>query len=363
MIMITIMKTWLLLLCLILVSCNELPVGSDELRLRGDFDPQFLALSLFSTFTEYKSVNTGTASNLVFGRNAEYESRVLLRFDFPDTTYQGLDEITLILHMNGDFKNDTVAFSLHLLDAAFVESEADWTHKSLDELWSTPGGDFDGDSIRYGIAQGDSILLYFNYIELAAIQEADGIIIVPRDTGFCYLDSREGGSAGKMILKKNETTVPAFVDADCYIITGPAPSLLEDWIGSGLVYRDFVRFNYDSLLDSTLAVYAELSFRCSEYFSYRDSIEIGVRELTVPFSNFDTPTGPLIALKKIAVGDTLVTIDIVKHAQHLIDHPDSNFGFFIGISPETYDISRVKMIRGSHRLNIGYILSPDPRSF
>jgi hypothetical protein len=360
--MITIMKAWLFFLCLILVSCNELPVGEDELRLRGEFDPQFLSLSIFSTFTEYKNVNTGTSYNLVLGKNAEYESRVLLQFDFPDSTYQGLDEIKLILNINGDFTNDTVAFSLHLMDEAFSESEADWTRRNLDVQWDIPGGDYRVDSIRYGIAQGDSIVLYFNYLELAEIQAASGMIIIPRDTGFCHLQSKDGGSAGRIILKKNETTIPAFVEADCHIITGPEPSLLEDWIGSGFVYRDFVKFNYDPLLDSSLAVYAELSFRCAEYFSHRDSIEIGVRELTEPFSTFDTPTGPLIALKKIAVGDTLVTIDIVKHAQHLIEHPDSNFGFYIGISPETYDISRVKLVRGSHRLNIGYIMPPEPRS-
>ncbi len=360
--MITFMKAWLVVLLVILVSCNEFPVGEDELRLRGEFDPQFLALSIFSTFTEYQNVNTGRASNLALGKNAEYESRVLLRFDFPDSTYQGLDEIKLILKIDGDFKNDTVMFSLHLMDDEFSESEANWDRKSFDEWWNTPGGDYDVDSIRSGITHGDSILLYFNYIELAEIQAASGMIMIPRDTGFCYLESREGGSGGGIVLKKNDTTIVASVEADCYIVTGPEPPFLGDWIGSGLVYRDFVKFNYDSLLDSTMAVYAELSFKCEEYFSHRDSIEIGVRELIEPFSTFDTPTGPLIALKKIAVGDTLVTIDIVRHAQRLIEHPDSNFGFYIGISPETYDISRMKVVRGSHNLNIGYIVPPEPRN-
>ncbi|UCF69722.1 MAG: hypothetical protein JSW49_05805 [candidate division WOR-3 bacterium] len=356
------MKAWVFVVCLITLACNELPVGGDELDQRGDLDPQFLNLSIFSTFTECKNVNTGGASNLVFGRNAEYESRVLLEFDFPDTTYTGLDEIKLILNIDADFENDTVPFSLHLMDETFSESEADWTHRNIDELWSTPGGDYNTDSIRYGVAHGDSIVLYFNYIELAEIQAAKAMIIIPRDTGFCYLGSREGGSGGKIILKKNETSIPAFVEADCHILTGVEPPLLEDWIGSGFVYRDFVRFNYDTLLDSTLAVYAELSFRCTEYFSYRDSLEIGVRQLLEPFSTFDTPTGPLIALKKIGVGDTVVTLDIVRHAQHIIEHPDSNFGFYIGISPEINDISRIKLVRGSHSLNIGYIQPPEPRN-
>ncbi len=359
--MISVMKYALFFACIVMLSCNELPIGDDELRQRGDFVPQFLELTLFSTFTEYKNLNTGSALNLVFGKNAEYESRTMLLFDFPDSSYQGLDEIRLIMNINGEFNNDTVPFSLHLMDEDFSEYESDWTRRNLDENWATPGGDFNGDSVRYGIAQGDSVILYFNYLELEEIQAASGIMIVPRDTGFCYIYSREGGRPARIILEKNDVTIPAFVEADCHIINGAEPSLFDDWVGSGWVYRDFVRFNYDTLLDSTMAVYAELSFECSEYFSHRDSIEIGVRELIEPFSTFDTPTGPLIALQRIAVGDTLVTIDIVKHAEHMIEHPDSNYGFYIGITPENYDISRIKIVRGSHRLNIGYIEPPEPR--
>ncbi len=361
MVMISLMKRYILIILLIFLACNDLPLGEDELRQRGEFNPQFLELNLFSTFTEYKNINTGSAANLVFGKNAEYEARAMLVFDFPDSTYLGLDEIRMILNIRNSFNNDTVPFSLHLMDVEFSEYEADWTRRNLDVPWTTPGGDFNSDSIRYAIAQGDSVVLYFNYIELEQIQAAKGIMIVPRDTGFCYISSREGENPARMILEKNDVMIPAFAEADCHIINGPEPTLFDDWIGSGWVYRDFVKFNYDTLLDSTMAVYAELSFRCAGYFSNRDSIEIGVRELLEPFSTFDTPTGPLIALKRIAVGDTMVTIDIAKHAEHLIEHPDSNYGFYIGVTPENYDISRVKIVRGSHRLNIGYIEPPDPR--
>jgi hypothetical protein len=363
MIIITSMKRYVPILLLALLACNELPVGGDELRTRGDFDPQFIDLTLFSTFTEYKEVNAGASNNLVFGMNDEYEARTLLSFNFSDSVYQGLDEIKLVLNLSGDFDNDTLAFSIHLMDTEFNENEATWTRRSFDEMWQTPGGDFESDSLRYGVAEADSVVLYFNYIELAQIQAAKGLMIVPRDSGFCYLSSKEGGKAPRIELKKNETTIPIFAETDCYIVNGPEPTLFDDWIGAGWVYRDFVKFNRDTLLDSSIAVYAELSFRCSDYFCYRDSLEIGVRQLLEPFSNFDTPTGPLIALKKIGVGDTLVTIDIVKYAQRIIDHPDSNFGFYIQVSPQSYDISRVKLVRGSHRLNVGYVLPPEPRQF
>ena len=187
------------------------------------------------------------------------------------------------------------------------------------------------------------------------------MIIVPRDTGFFYLSSREGGKTGLISMRKNDVVLTAAVETDCHIINGPEPTLFEDWMGSGWVCRDYVRFNYDTLLDGSMAVYAELTFRCAEYFTHRDSIELGVWQLPEPFSTFDIPTGSLIALEKIAAGDTLVTIDIVKYAERIIAHPDSNFGFYVNISPENYDITRIKVVRGSHRLNIGYVLPPEPR--
>ncbi len=361
MVMINAMKRLLPLLLLLCMACNELPVGEDELRTRGDFEPQFIDLSLFSSFTEFKEVNAGASRNLVFGMNDEYEARAMLSFQFPDSSYQGLDEIKLVLKLNTDFEVDTFAFSIHLMDNEFNETEATWTYRNFDEQWQTPGGDFDPDSLRHGVTKADSIVLYFNYLELAQLQEAAAIMIVPRDSGFCYFSSREANGAARIELRKNEAILPILAETDCYIVNGPEPTLFDDWIGSGWVYRNFVRFNYDTLLDSSMAVYAELTFRCSDYFGHRDTVEVGVRQLLEPFSTFDTPTGPLIALEKIALGDSLVTIDIVRHAQRMIDHPDSNYGFYIQLSPQTYDISRVEIVRGSHRLNIGYVLPPEPR--
>ena len=71
--MIYLMKKFLPLLLLVFLACNELPVGEDELRVRGELDPQFINLTLFSSFTEYKEVNAGASRNLVFGMNDEYQ--------------------------------------------------------------------------------------------------------------------------------------------------------------------------------------------------------------------------------------------------------------------------------------------------
>ena len=351
------MKKYLPLLFIIFLSCNEEPIGD----VRGELTPRVIPLSTFSTFTDYKNAPVGQSLNLVIGKNDEYESRVLIKFQYTDTTYTGLDEIKLIMKVNSEFDNDTMTFSIHALSNTFAEFEANWTHRTLDETWQTPGGDFESDSIREGIVEGDSVVLYFNFVELQDLVQSEGIILIPHDTGFVYFESKQGTNTPRIELVKNESTTPIFPEADCHIVVGPEPSLFDDWVGSGWVFRDFVKFNYDTLLNDNLAIYGELTFRCSAYFSNRDSVFIGVRQLLEPYSTFDTPTGPLIALEKIEVGDTLVSVDIVKHIQRMIDHPDSNFGIFITLSPETYDISRVEIVRGTHMLTVGYVEPPEPR--
>ncbi|KPK64831.1 hypothetical protein AMJ83_01245 [candidate division WOR_3 bacterium SM23_42] len=351
------MHKYVPLLLIIFLGCNERPIGD----IRGELTPRVLELSTFTTFTEDKNVPLGSSANLIFGMGDGYESRALIKFQYGDTSYTGLDEIKLMMRLNDEFENDTLAFSIHILNDGFVESEANWSRRNFNDTWQTPGGDFETDSLRAGIVEGDSIVLYFNYVELEEILLSEGIIIITHDTGFVHFESKEGGDGPKLLLVKNDATVSVFAEADCHIVLGPEPALFDQWVGSGWAYRNFVKFNYDSLLDNTQAIYGELTFECSEYFSVRDSIHIGVRELTEPFSTFDTPTGPLIALTKIGVGDTVATIDIVKHVQRIIEHPDSNFGIYIGLSPETYDISRVELIPGSHRLIVGYVEPPDPR--
>ncbi|MCX7996047.1 MAG: hypothetical protein N3A65_09835, partial [candidate division WOR-3 bacterium] len=113
--------------------------------------------------------------------------------------------------------------------------------------------------------------------------------------------------------------------------------------------------------NNTKAVYGELTFRAMGHYGLRDSIEIGVKYLLKPFAGFDTELSPPIALKKFALSDTLFTIDIVKYVQRMIEHPDSNFGFFIYLSPENYDIANIKLISGSHQLKVGYIKPPRER--
>lgn len=351
-----------LLAVLLFVCCNELPIGEEEFNIRGNFDAQELELTLNNTLTEFdKFAKLGKSTNLVIGKNNDYESRMLLKFDFEDSSYQGLDEIKLILHTNLNLNNDTIKVSIHLLTREFDEDQANWFQRMSGEYWESEGGDFNDDSLRFAELKGDSLLVTFNYIELDEIVNADGMIIIPVDSGFSHFYSKEGGYAPKFLLVKNDVTSSMHLSNDCHIVTGPEPFYTESWIGSGIPYRNYVKFEYDSILDDKKAIYAELTFRPEQHFVMRDSIEIGVKQLLAPLEDFNTATGPLIALERFAADDTVFNIDIVRHIQDIIEEPDSNFGLFIVLSPENYEIASYKMINGSHTLKVGYILPPQGR--
>lgn len=356
------MKRWILFGLTFFVACNKLPLGEEELNERGYFEAITINLPLYVSFTESKAIPLGSSQNLILGKDNKYQSRVILKFSFSDTSYQGLDQIKLILFKNKNFHNDTLKFSIHVLTNEFSEIEATWYKKDNTDLWTNPGGDFEVDSLRWGEIKGDSCVVYFNYIDLGKIRNGKGIILVPEDTGFCALYARESGKSPRFQLVKNGVVSSAPIQADCHIVKiDTLPNYWEDWLGSGVSFRNYVKFTYDTLLNNTKAVYGELTFRAMNHYGMRDSIEIGVKYLKKPFIGFDTELSPQITLKKFALSDTMFTLDIVQYVQRIIDHPDSNFGMFIYLSPENYDIANIELVTGSHQLKVGYIRPPAER--
>jgi hypothetical protein len=355
------MNKYLWLCAFVALSCNKLPVGEEEMNQRGDFEGQILELQTLNSFTESKKIACGTSSNLVIGKGRGYESRVILKFTFSDTSFEGLDQIKLVARINSSFDNDTLPVGIHILTKSFTEGEATWDKRSHTEGWDSAGGDYEAQPLRSGVIKGDSMVVYFNYIELNRIKASQGIILIPRDSGYTCLYSREGGHAATFQLVKNGEVSVYNATSDCYIINGPMPFYVENWIGSGIASRNFVIFSYDSTLGEKRAIYGELNFRFDSLYSRRDSIEIGVKELNEHASGYDTELGPLIALKHVSVDDTACTIDIVRYVQRMIDFPDSNFGLCLYITPENYDLSTARIADGSFRLKVGYLLPPEPR--
>ncbi len=356
------MQKWFLFVFIAALGCNKLPLGEEELNERGNFEAITVNLPLYVSFTESKAIPLGTSQNLIIGKDNKYESRIILKFNFSDTTYQGLDQIKLILFKNKNFHNDTLKFTVHVLTNEFSETEATWYKKDNTDLWTNPGGDFEVDSLRWGEIKGDSCVIFFNYVDLGKMKNGKGIILVPEDTGFCVFYARESGKSSRFQIVKNGVITSLSLQADCHIIKiDTLPNYWENWLGSGVSFRNYVKFSYDTLLNGNKPIYGELSFKAIHHYGMRDSIEIGVKYLTKPFMGFDTELSPQIALKKFALSDTLFTLDIVQYIERIIEYPDSNFGMFIYLSPENYDIANVKLETGSHQLKVGYIKPPVER--
>lgn len=355
------MKKLFWLCIFVVLSCNKLPIGDDEMNQRGDFEGQILELQVMNSFTESKKIALGTSGNLIIGKGNGYESHVILKFTFSDTSFEGLDEIKLVMRINTSFDNDTVPVGIHILTNSFTEDEATWEKRSNTEGWDSAGGDYEPQPLRNSVVKGDSMVVYFNYVELNRIKASQGIILIPQDTGFAYLYSHEGGHAASFQFVKNGEVSVYSTTSDCHILNGPMPFYVENWIGSGIASRNFIIFNYDSTLAEKRAIYGELTVRFESFFSRLDTIEIGVKELNEHASGFDTELGPLIALRHVPVDDTSCTIDVVHYIQRMIDFPDSNFGLCLYITPENYDLSKVKIADGSFKLKVGYLSPPEPR--
>lgn len=357
------MKKALLGLALLCLACNEKPLGEEALDVRGDFRAQTIDLQLFSSFTEVRNIPVGSSTSLILGENGRYRSRVLLDFAFADTTYQGADEIKLILFRDDDFENDTVGFTLHLLENEFAESEATWDSRNDNDAWDVPGGDYHASALRTGQFTGDSVVLTFNYVELAQIVAADGLILLPSDSGFVALEARESGRGASFTIRKNETTETPSLTGDCHIIKDLAPpNYWDNWLGSGVSYRNYVRFQGDPAIAGMKAVFGELVLRrTGDWFGLQDSFEIAVKELEEPFTGFQTELGSIIELARFAFSDTIYTLDIVRHIQRIIDHPDSNFGFVLYVSPENYGLCHVQLATGMHELTVGFVPPPAER--
>lgn len=355
------MKYFNIFVLLLVTACNKLPVGEDELTDRADFGGHTIELPFNASATETKNIPLGSSANLIVGKGFNYEARAILKFQFTDSLVQGADSIKMIIIRNPAFRRDTIRFSVHLVTAEFNETEATWQRKTATDAWTVPGGDYQLDSLMLASAAGDSTVILMNYNQLVAIRDAQGIILIPRDSGFVYYKSREAGASAQIRVVKNGTATTIPVKNDLHILTGPMPFYTDNWIGAGMAYRNYVKFDLDPGLSGQRVLFAELNFRVDGYYAHRDSIEVGVRTLLKPFTGFDTKTTSLIAVKRIAASDTSVSIDILDHVQRINEYPDSNYGFFLVMSPDNYDISCLRLRSRSYQLKIGYIEPPSGR--
>jgi hypothetical protein len=381
------MRFLLFLLPLCFLGCNHLPVGFDQLD-RGIGSPEFKSPPAdegsgrcYGAFNANNS--TGTLGNLVIGRSSEYESRILLHFTLADSApnIDSVDSARFVLHTR---TYHAVPFNIYALNSQWDDYQTTWHDAQTAQPWFTPGGDFDPlHPIQSGTIGVDSTVVILPSSVLdTLVKGAFGLILVPQPTdssNFAVVYSRLTADDTPSITYCYGTKRREFgADQNTYIVDTMALGLGRGqlWLGSGYVFRSYVKFNLDSLRpDSTSTVItAALTVRPETIISSRETLQVGVHRLTEGYepdeenASFDAnaiATQQFILPPESALGipDTVPNIDIRPLVQFWVDHPDSNFGMLLTLEPPYFDVSRVELKTGDSvpSLRIGYVKPPQGR--
>ncbi len=353
----------LLFALLAFLSCNKNPLGEDELGNRGVGDPEFFTTSIDSFETSFIAQPQGKSLNLVLGRNPEYESRILLNFLYPDTISEEFQDIRITLYKRKFSKDDTIEFNLHIVTSSWSEDYATWDMADQSIRWNQAGGDYEPTPILTKSNTGDSVVIRFTRDQLLALKNGAGIILIPTRSGFTTFYSREGGKSLRFTYKKGDDRYDIPLSGDAHIIKThlALPPYGKVWIGGGFPFRVFFYLPTDTALINKKIIYSQLQMNKLFAFSLRDTVEVVARALTEPYRGFDTKFTSILNSGKFTSADSQYKMDIVNIIQRIAHRPDSNFGFFLTINPENYDISRFEIRPESVQIEIGYLNPPGIR--
>ncbi|HTW90784.1 MAG TPA: DNRLRE domain-containing protein [bacterium] len=373
----------LCILTLALIGCNTRPVGYDQLsnRVSGASDTTLLP---DSTASYMRYVPLGGSSLLYLGRDASYQSRIVMLFSIPDT--MNLDSITscqLVLH-----PVDTLArmnFICRPCSLAWLESGVSWQMADSSDHWLNPGGSFLPDTLASGTITGDSAMIDMKYAGLDSARRATirtcGVILFPEDTGIVAIHagvSTTSATSPRLRItytsngKQTQRIVNDVGDASLIdtIATQSEPGDLL--VGSGVAYRTWLTFNIDSIPPQATIASAELKFRPMTLYRRTDTIILGASRLTQSFGQWGAgaryESVPSAASSYIvpADSDSTVTIDIRSMVQIWTSHSDTlhNFGLVLTAAPEWSALFRFQIPdRGADapHLDIKYVLPPEDR--
>jgi hypothetical protein len=377
--------TWLLLGS----GCDNSSLGFDQLE-RGLENPRFAGAPLDRNsgrcYGKYNVNNaSGSAARLIVGRDASYESRVLLKFALTDSgpAIDSVDSVRLSLPVE---RHHRLALDIYPVTAEWDEYQATWHDAQTGLPWFNPGGDHDSlrRLARITLAP-DSTRLLLPLSSLDSLVHHDyGLLLVPAagdSPVFASLYSRSVSGKTPSITYFYGSSKRVFEPTEnTYVVDSVGLNLRPGqlWLGSGYVFRTYLRFRLDSLsdslgqleteLDSTLTVItAALTVFPDTTFTDRETLRIGAHRLTRSYE----PSEAQASFDPAVVGgtqfaanrDTSVTLDIRPMVQFWAGKPDSNFGLLLTLEPENYDISRLELKRGGRlpRLSVGYVKPPHGR--
>lgn len=360
------------------ISCDKDPIGYDELQ-RNIADATFIELRSTERECYGKYVPLGNSKYLMLGKNANYESRILLQFPLSDTLLDSVRAVKLVLYPN---MHKAIRFKIHPIANEWKQSYATWIRMDENVPWDNPegGGDFYQTILAETTLTSDSCIIELKRNKLdTLVNHAFGIILVPDTsvTDFATILAKEFGSKiPRIVYEFRNYTEVYYANQDCHIIdtTNLNLGLFGYWLGSGFVYRTLLRFPIKESIPSNVTIaYAELLVPISQAFSITDTVMVAVRRIldSLPLGVSTRFTDYISARDTFILSqDSMLVFDVRNIVQFwnqfngLNNQPDSVFGLVLSGYPEESGLSRLSILTSGRgvRLKIGY-LTPPPRRF
>lgn len=372
-----------LLLCCFLISqflsCDKTPIGYSELE-RDIADATFLELRSNDRYCYGKYIPLGTASNLMLGRNANYESRILMQFALGDSLLDSVQKVKLVVYPS---RHKGVHFKIYPLASEWRQAHATWVRMDENVPWDNDGGDYYPTVLAETTLTADSCVIELKRNKLdSLVNHSKGIILIPEtdSTNFAMLYASEASSNRPRIIYqyRNKSTIyneAYYASEDCHIVDTNNLNLgmFDFWVGAGFPYRTLLRFPIKESLPANVTIaYAELLLPVSQQFSMLDTMQVSIFKIIDSLSlSISTKYADYISAKAdyILAADTLIVLDVRRIIQFwnkyngTNNQPDSCFGILLSGYPENYGISRLqfKTTAPGIRLKIGYINPPKGR--
>lgn len=358
----------ILLFTFILVSCNRSPVGFDQLD-RNLAEPISYEFAYRASACYEKYVANGASTDLILGKNQEYESRVIMMFPLEDSLLDSLTEVRLVLYTE---TQKSIPFNIYIILHEWQETGATWLRTDSAGYWLNPGADFSETRIGNDTITADSTVIILNPID-SLVRNGHGLILVPQDTGFAFLYASEAatGKQPKVVYQYSDKKRNFISSADASIIDTVDLHLERNdlWIGAGYAFHTYLKFNVDTIPEEATIATAELILHPANSFLLTDStdmVKIGVHRLLESYQEFQKPKfySSISAYARFTMADTAIRFDLKNLVQFWSLNQDSNFGFILNGYPEYSAIFRIELkidLANRPKLKASYILPPKGR--
>ncbi|MEO0082469.1 MAG: DNRLRE domain-containing protein [candidate division WOR-3 bacterium] len=357
-----------------LSACNTLPVGADQLDRMPQADSLTVKPDSIAGYGRYAAL--GAADIMYLGKDSQYQSRVILRFALPDTALDSALSAQLILHRKD---STAMTFVIRPCSSAWNSAAVSWRMADSVTHWLTPGGDYWNVALGGGTFTGESLVIELDLGKLDTLVQPsfkqNGVLLFPQDSGFVALYSGYAAATAPRLRIKysgNAQSVYNSLD-DAHLVDTIALGRASAYrIGSGMVFRTYLRFPLECISPAATIAEAELTFLPVVEYRRKDTLRIGVRRLLEPFARaghnakFADEADAVCRYVVSPESDSVATFDLRELVQFWTAHPDSNFGLLLVAEPEHSMMFRLGLARtgpAAPTLRLLYVMPPNDRFF